>query len=57
MLLAGDSLQRDGSGVMGNLEFLIITGSELQRSIISLFLLLPGRAYLSRKKKSRGILN
>lgn len=51
MLLAGDSLQRDGSGVMGNLEFLIITGSELQRSIISLFLLLPGRAYLSRKKK------
>lgn len=51
MLLVGDSLQHDGSSVKDNLEFTIITGLELLRSIISLFLLLPGRAYLSRKKK------
>lgn len=44
-LLVGASLQLDGSSVMDNLEFTIITGLELLRSIISLFLLLPGHAY------------
>lgn len=46
-LLVGDSLRHDGSSVMDNLEFTIITGLELLRSIISLFL-------LKQKKKKVG---
>lgn len=53
MLLVWDSLQRYFSSGLDNGELTIITGLWLLRSIISLFLLLPGHAYLNRKKKKK----
>lgn len=45
------------SNGLDNQELNIIIGFELPRSIISLFLLLSGHAYLSRKKKNLRELN